>query len=56
MVLFTILLLILVILIIFTVAVVSVGGAAFIIMFADVIVCIALIAWIMKLIFKKRGR
>ena len=56
MILFTILLLTLAVLIIFTVAVVSVGGAAFIVIFSDVIVCIALLVWIIKIIAKKRGR
>lgn len=54
MVLFTILLLTVIILTVITVVAVSVGGAAFIVLFGDVIVCIVLIAWFMKhLIFKK---
>lgn len=54
MILFAILLLIAVFLIIFTVAAVAIGGTAFVIIFGDVIVCIALIVWIIKKIMKKR--
>lgn len=48
MILFIILLLIVAILTAITVLAISVGGAVFIILFGDVIVCIALIVWIMK--------
>ena len=48
MILFTILALILIILTVFVIAAVSVGGAAFIIIFADVIVCAIFIIWIIK--------
>lgn len=54
MILFTVLLLIALFLIIFTVGAVAVGGAAFIIVFGDVIICIAIIAWIIKRIIKKK--
>lgn len=55
MILLTILFIILAILIIFAVAVISVGGAVFTIVFADVIVCAIIIIWlIVKLIKRKR--
>ena len=54
MILFTILLLTLVLLTVFTVAVVSAGGAIFIVLFGDVIVCALIIIWIMKRLITKR--
>lgn len=54
MILFGILLAILVVLALFMVLVVGVGGAAFTILFSDVIVCMALIIGIIVLIIKKR--
>ena len=54
MILFIILLLTAVILTVVTVLALSAGGAAFIVLFGDVIVCIALIVWIMRKIFKRR--
>ena len=54
MILFTILLLILLILIIITVLLVSIGGSAFIIVFGDVIVCIFIIAWILKKLITRK--
>lgn len=55
MILFIILLFIAVVLTIFTIAAISVGGAVFVILFSDVIVCIALIIWLLKrFICKKR--
>lgn len=56
MILFMILLVTLAILIGFIVLTVAAGGAVFIIVFADVIVCIVLIAWIMKHLFGRRKR
>lgn len=53
MVLFTILALTLLILIIITVVAVSIGGAAFIVVFGDVIVCIVFIVLVMKHIIEK---
>lgn len=53
MVLFILLAMILMILVIATVFVISVGGAIGIILFSDVIVCIVIIAWIMKKLIKK---
>ena len=56
MILFVILLLIVAILTAITVFAISVGGAVFVILFGDVIVCIALIVWFMKhRINKKKG-
>ena len=54
MILFLILALILILLITFIVVVVGTGGAIFIIVFGDVIVCIFIVAWpIEKFILKK---
>ena len=56
MILFTILALTLLILIVFTVIAVSLGGSVFIIIFGDVIVCAAIIVWIIKcLVIKKKN-
>lgn len=54
MILFTILLLTLILLTIITVLVVSAGGAIFIVIFGDVIVCIFLIIWLMKRLISKK--
>lgn len=54
MILFTILALVALFLIIFTVVAVSIGGAVFVIIFGDIIVCIAIIVWIIKKILKKK--
>lgn len=54
MVLFTIFALITLLLIVLTVMVVSVGGAVGIVLFSDVIVCIAIMVLIMKFILKRR--
>lgn len=55
--LFIILMATLLLLSIVTVVAVSVGGAAFIVVFGDVIVCIFLISWLIKkLVSKKRKR
>lgn len=51
--LFLILLLILILITIFTVAVVSVGGAVFIVIFGDVIVCAFIIVWLLRKLLKK---
>jgi len=53
MILFTILMIILITLTIITVLAISFGGAVFIVLFADVIVCIALIVWIIKRLIKR---
>lgn len=54
MVLFVILLIMLILLLLFVITVIGAGGAIFIVVFADVIVCIAFIALIMRWILKKR--
>jgi hypothetical protein len=56
MLLFIILALILLILWVVTVLAVSVGGAGAIILFGDVIVCMAIIIWIMRRISKRKKR
>lgn len=54
MILFTILLLTFIFLMIFSIVALSAGGAALIVIFGDVFVCMFLIIWIMKLLFKKK--
>lgn len=54
MILFTILLLTMLILAIVTVIAVALGGAGFIIIFGDVIVCIVLIALLIKYLSKRK--
>lgn len=54
MILFTILLIIALILVTITTLAIAVGGSAFVIIFGDVIVCIVLIAWIMKKLIKRK--
>lgn len=55
MILFTILLIIFLALVSFAIIAISIGGAVFTIVFADVIVCAAIIAYIMyRLFFKKK--
>ena len=56
MILFTILLITLIILAVLTVLVISATGAAFIIVFADVIVCAVLIVFLMKWLLKRKHR
>lgn len=52
--LFLVLLVTLVILILITAFVISIFGAGFIIIFGDVIVCVLIIAWIIKKIISKK--
>ena len=54
MILFLILSLILIALIALTIIVLATGGTAFIVVFGDVIVCIFILAWIIKKIFFKK--
>ena len=54
MILFTILSIILVMLIVTAVVILGVGGGAFIIVFADLIVCVFVIIWIIKRLIKRR--
>lgn len=53
MILFMILLCTLLLLAVFTVLAVSAGGAIFIVVFADVFVCMFIIIWIMKCLIHK---
>lgn len=54
MIILTLLAITLVILLIFAATLITVGGAAFIIVFADVIVCAFIIAWIIKHLINRR--
>lgn len=54
MILFLILSLILIALIALTIVVLAAGGTAFIVVFGDVIVCIFILAWMIKKIFFKK--
>ena len=54
MILFTILMLMLLLLVGLTVAAISVGGTAMVVLFGDVIVCIVFIVLIMKRLIKKK--
>ena len=54
MITFLALILILVVLIIISAIILAVGGSAFILVFGDLIVCIAIVVWIIKHIFKKK--
>lgn len=54
MILFLILSLILIALIALTIIVLAAGGTAFIVVFGDVIVCIFILAWVIKKIFFKK--
>ena len=56
MILFTILAIILITLVVFSVLIIGITGASFIIVFADVIVCAAIIWWIMKHILDKKNK
>lgn len=56
MLLFAILFLILLFLVVFVAFIVSVGGAMFTIVFSDVIVCIAIIALIIRFLWKRKRR
>lgn len=54
MILFTILLLTLALLAVVTVLAISAGGAAFIILFGDVIVCMFIIIWVIKRLIQRK--
>lgn len=56
MVLFMLLAIVLIILTIIVAMTIGIGGAAFIILFGDVIVCIALILWCIHILKKKITR
>lgn len=54
MILTTILLITFIVLMVTTVIALSVGGAAFILVFGDVIVCMTIIIWIVKRLTKRK--
>lgn len=54
MILTTILLITFIVLMVTTVIALSMGGAAFILVFGDVIVCMAIIIWIIKRLTKRK--
>lgn len=56
MILFTILALVVILVVMFSVAVLSVSGAAFIIVFGDVIACGVLVWFVLKLLTHKKRR
>lgn len=56
MILFTTLLIMALLLAVFTVFAIAIGGSVFIVVFGDVIVCIFLIVWIIKKLFKKKSK
>ena len=56
MIMFMILMLTIVVLMVITVTALATGGAAFIIIFGDVIVCMVFIAMIMKRLFRLRKK
>lgn len=56
MILFTILLIMILILAVVAITVISVGGSAFLVIFGDLIVCIAIIVFIMKHLIEQKKR
>ena len=54
MILLTILAIIIALLVILAIAILSIGGAFGFVIFGDLIVCIALIVWIMRKIWKRK--
>lgn len=56
MILFAIIFFTLFLLVAFTVISIAVGGAAFIIVFADVIVCVAIMVWIVKRLIGRKKK
>ena len=56
MILFMTLLIMALLLAVFTVFAIAIGGSVFIVVFGDMIVCIFLIVWIIKKLFKKKPR
>lgn len=51
---FIVLVMVLLMLLIVTAIIIAIGGSAFILVFGDLIVCIAIIVWIIKRIRKKK--
>ena len=56
MILFITLLIMALLLAVFTVFAIAIGGSVFIVVFGDVIVCVFIILWIMKRLFRKRKK
>lgn len=56
MILATILLLTLIMLVVFTILIVSATGAVGIVLFSDVIVCVLVMAWIIKHLIKRKKK
>ena len=56
MILFAIMLVTFVILAFISISLLSVGGAAFIVIFGDIIVCMAIMFWLAKILFKKKKK
>lgn len=56
MIIFSIMLITFIILAFISISLLSVGGAAFIVIFGDIIVCMAIMYWLMKLLFKKKKK
>lgn len=56
MILFAILTIILLILAVVAIVAISIGGAAFIVIFGDLIVCIAIIVLIIRFLIKRRNK
>lgn len=54
MILLTILAIIIALLVILAIAILSIGGTVGFVIFGDLVVCIALIIWIMRKIWKRR--
>lgn len=55
MILFTLLMIALVVFAIITIITILIGGVGFIVIFGDLIICILLIAWIIKHFLKKKN-
>lgn len=56
MVLFTVLFIIALILLMLGIATLAVGGTAFIVVFGDIIVCVFLIVWLIKILFFRKKK
>lgn len=56
MILFMILAIMLVVMTVFAVLIIGIGGGIFMIIFADIIVCILLIAWIIRKLAKRKKK
>ena len=56
MILFTILLIMILILVVVAIAVISIGGSAFLVIFGDLVVCIAILVFIMKRLIGRKKK